>query len=127
MSKSNQKIKINSDISLIIPDEPTNIVPIAVKGGKQPQSIVHPIASGNQRQISEAFRKPNYYKYANLRGSLIDMLDGNHTAAQIADALRITQQTLFKYKALAQLDSGLQLQTVEEKIHLEKNLKSGDV
>ena len=55
------------------------------------------------------------------------MLDGNHTAAQIADALRITQQTLFKYKALAQLDSGLQLQTVEEKIHLEKNLKSGDV
>jgi len=80
-------------------------------------------AAATKSMVPERFRKPNYYKYQRVKGPLIEMLDGSNTAAQVVEALHVSQQTFFKYKALAQLETGLDLKTLEEKIHLERNLK----
>jgi len=110
-----------------VSSEPQNSA--TVQAGHQEKAAgtksVVPEVSGEYvvRKIPERFRKPNYYKYQQVKGSLIEMLDGSNTAAQVVEALHVTQQTLFKYKALAQLETGLDLKTLEEKIHLERNLK----
>jgi hypothetical protein len=77
-----------------------------------------------KRNMPEKFRKPNYHKYPLLKDKLMEMLDGTYTAAQIVKSLKTTQQTLFKYKSLAQLETGLNLTTLEEKIHLKRNGKN---
>jgi len=109
MSKRKQKPQLNIDTPLTTLTDTRN-------------NDTSSSTSGNN---AESFRKPNYFKYLPLRGRLIEMLDGTHTAAQIMEDLRITQQTLFKYKAMAQLESGLSLQTMEEKIHLKRNNQNG--
>ncbi|UQZ88011.1 hypothetical protein C4J81_01770 [Deltaproteobacteria bacterium Smac51] len=74
------------------------------------------------RNMPKRFKKPNYYKYPSIKGQLIESLDGTYTAAEISKNLKITQQTLFKYKSLAQLETGLELKTLEEKIQLNKSI-----
>ena len=73
------------------------------------------------RQTPERFIKSNYYKYHQVIKPMINMLDGTFRVAEIVEALHISQQTLFKYKALAQLESDRDLMTLEEKIQLDKN------
>ena len=74
----------------------------------------------------ERFRGPNYQKYLAVREQLVKSLDGTRTAREIREEVKISQLTFFKYKALAQLDSGQRLMTLEEKIHLNKNAQAGN-
>ena len=78
-----------------------------------------PNPTNQEKPDKESFRRPNFYKYEEVRSELIDLLSGGtHTAAQARQKLDLSPCTFFKYKALAQVETGLNLRTIDEELHI---------
>lgn len=131
MAKAKDKSKQTIDTKVVEVKVDTVTVPSNVPISNEVQSKKKPgrPSNGNSKYTEEdreKFKGPNYHKYLGVRDKLVELLDGTRTAREVVEDVDISQPTFFKYKALAQLDSGLRLMTKEESIHLKKNAIAGN-
>lgn len=73
--------------------------------------------------------RTNYYKYQNVKPKLIGLLkSGTFTTDFIAEEIGVAKGSTFhKYKAMAQLETGLLLMTKEERDYLETRLDPAEM